>query len=184
MKIEKEAYYKELIELTNDFIHTANQLKELSITDLNHKPQPNSWSALECLEHLNLYGDFYLPEIQKRINENKNAPWTHFKTGFLGNRFTDQMKPGPKMKKMNTFNDKNPSKVHSELNADVINRFLNQQTQFLELLTESKKVNLQKTKTSISISKLLKLRLGDTLRFLVYHNQRHIVQARQALPQN
>ncbi|RXM56703.1 hypothetical protein BOQ60_25350, partial [Chryseobacterium sp. CH1] len=31
-------------------------------------------------------------------------------------------------------------------------------------------IDLEKTKTSISISKLIKLKLGDTFRFVIYHN--------------
>ena len=38
-----------------------------------------------------------------------------------------------------------------------------------------------KTKTAISISKLIKLRLGDTFRVLIYHNERHIKQAERAI---
>ncbi len=51
----------------------------------------------------------------------------------------------------------------------------------LDVLDMSKKVNLTKTKTGISISKWLKLRLGDTFRVVIYHNQRHILQAKKVL---
>lgn len=37
--------------------------------------------------------------------------------------------------------------------------------------------DLGKIKTSISISKWIKLKLGDTFRVIIYHNERHIVQA-------
>ena len=38
-----------------------------------------------------------------------------------------------------------------------------------------------KTKTAISISKLMKLRLGDTFRFVTAHNERHLLQAENVL---
>jgi hypothetical protein len=44
-------------------------------------------------------------------------------------------------------------------------------------VVKAQKVDLTKVKTAISLSKFIKLRLGDTLRFLVYHNERHILQA-------
>lgn len=67
------------------------------------------------------------------------------------------------------------------MNKNSIERFLEQQRQILELLKKSRKVSLSKTKTYISISKLIKLKLGDTLKVLIYHNERHIVQATKVL---
>ena len=69
----------------------------------------------------------------------------------------------------------------SSLDINVIDRFIIQQKVFLELIENSKKANLTKTKTAISISKLIKMRLGDTFRFIVAHNQRHLIQAESAI---
>jgi len=63
----------------------------------------------------------------------------------------------------------------------VIKEFLEQQQQILRILEVSKNIDLTGTKTAISISKLIKLRLGDTLRVVIYHNERHIQQANNAL---
>ena len=41
----------------------------------------------------------------------------------------------------------------------------------------SKKINISKTRTAISISKIIRLKLGDTFRFNVAHNERHLLQA-------
>jgi hypothetical protein len=51
----------------------------------------------------------------------------------------------------------------------------------LELLEAARTVDLTRTKTGISITNLIKLRLGDTLRVVVYHNWRHIEQAQRAI---
>ncbi|MFM7022373.1 MAG: hypothetical protein ACKOXB_05295 [Flavobacteriales bacterium] len=58
---------------------------------------------------------------------------------------------------------------------------MDQQKQTLELLEAAGKVDLKKVKTSVSISKFIRLRLGDTFRFVIYHNQRHIAQAQKVL---
>lgn len=42
-----------------------------------------------------------------------------------------------------------------------------------------KNIDLNKTKTAISISKWFKLKLGDTFKVVIYHNERHIAQARK-----
>lgn len=78
---------------------------------------------------------------------------------------------------MKTFQNMNP--LNSKLDKKVIDEFINQQESLLRLLEESRKVSLNKTRTAISISKLIKLKLGDTFRFVIYHNQRHMVQAQR-----
>ena len=83
--------------------------------------------------------------------------------------------PKEKLNMMKTFNYMNP--LNSNLNEAIIDRFLNQQQDMLKIIEMAKIKNLNKVKTSISISKLMKLKLGDTLRVVIYHNKRHIIQA-------
>jgi hypothetical protein len=70
--------------------------------------------------------------------------------------------------------------VGSQLNKSVLTTFLKQQQELLRLLEQAKTVDLTRTKTSISISSWIKLRLGDTFRVVIYHNQRHMEQAERA----
>ena len=164
---------------TEKSIEECKEFLNLSDEVLNHKSDPKSWSILECLEHLNRYGDFYIHEIEKRIKNSKYGSSDEFKSGWLGNYFAQSMLPKEKLNKMKTFKSMNP--VGSTLNRDVIDKFISQQSKMLELLRLAHNVNLTKTKTSISISTWIKLRLGDTLRVVIYHNDRHIVQAKTAL---
>lgn len=70
--------------------------------------------------------------------------------------------------------------VEAKLTKEVLTVFLNQQQTMLKLLNQARSISLNKTKTSISISKLIKLKLGDTFRVVIYHNQRHLMQAFKA----
>jgi hypothetical protein len=163
---------------TEDVIQGAQQLLELSEAILNTKPSADSWSALECIEHLNRYGDFYLPEIQQRMGNAPKNTTGRFKTGWLGNYFAKSLLPKPKLNKMKTFSTMDPA--GSQLNKSVLTTFLKQQQELLRLLEQAKTVDLTRTKTSISISSWIKLRLGDTFRVVIYHNQRHMEQAERA----
>ena len=62
------------------------------------QPAAGEWSAMQCLDHLNMYGDYYLPAIEKKvINDAKQQlqqPAIVFKPGILGNYFTNMMRPG------------------------------------------------------------------------------------------
>ncbi len=169
----------ELVEMTLTHIKEGEQFKSLSLEQLNSKPNETSWSILECLEHLNLYGDFYIPEINNRMNNSNQAPNENFKSGMLGNYFAKSMLPKEKLNTMKTFKNMNP--LGSDLDIKTLDRFLKQQNQLLEILEKVKNKNLNKIKTAISISKLIKLKLGDTLRVVIYHNKRHIVQANKLI---
>ncbi len=170
----------ELTEITNQNIKNAIQLKEHGDEKLNFKQNPEKWSALECIEHLNRYGDFYIPEIKRRLSHATPAITQNFKPGLIGNYFAKIMRPGQKA--MKTLKVMDPSKsANSGLRTDGLEEFIEQQKQMLVLLNDAKQYNLTKIKTSISISKLLKLRLGDTFRVVIYHNQRHMEQANRAV---
>lgn len=182
MKIPATQLINELIQQTEKATATVRAYRDLPIEQLNRKPLPESWSILECLEHLNLYGDFYLPEMERRILAAKTLNKASiFRSGVIGNYFANLMKPGKKMKKMQSPKDKNPVHAQSTLSEATIERFLKQQEHLLRLLQLAKKVDLTRTKTAISISTMIKLRLGDTFRFYVYHIERHIAQAQRIL---
>ncbi|WP_106792199.1 DinB family protein [Aquimarina sp. Aq78] len=174
MKITSKDLLLDLVERTRKNINEAEKYNQLSIEKLNWKNTPESWSILECLEHLNLYGDYYLPEIEDRMLRSKRKNASVFKSGLLGNYFAKMMLPREKLNTMKTFKDKNP--INNDLDEKCIDRFIAQQHKTLELLDIARNKDLSKIKTSISISKWIKLKLGDTFRVLIYHNQRHIVQ--------
>ena len=48
-------------------ISEAKKLRKKGVEVLNHAPSQNAWSAAQCMNHLNQYGNFYLPEIKNRI---------------------------------------------------------------------------------------------------------------------
>lgn len=175
MAIKSEKLIQDLIERTRININQAEKFKNLPTEKLNWRVAQESWSILECFEHLNLYGDFYIPEIKKRIENKNKLSKENFKSGFFGNYFAKSMLPKERMNKIKTFKNKNP--ICSKLDKTTIERFISQQEEMLNLLDKSRKIDLNKTKTAISISKLIKLKIGDTFRVVVYHNERHIVQA-------
>ena len=80
---------------------------------------------------------------------------------------------------MKTPKDKNP--LGENLTKESILIFIEQQKLLLQILETSEKIDLGKIKIPISIAPFVKIKLGDTLRFIVYHNERHIVQAQNIL---
>jgi hypothetical protein len=111
MQLETKALIQELLTLSHQSTKVVTQFKSLPLEDLNFRETENSWSVLQCLEHLNKYGEYYLPEIEKQILNNPiQSEAKPFKSGVLGNYFANlmQVKNG-QVKKMKSPKDKAPS---------------------------------------------------------------------------
>lgn len=179
MKIPTLQLIDELKKITEENIQFTETLLNQSDEKLNFRLSEKSWSILECLEHLNLYGKFYLPEINKRIQNSDTNSKEIFSSGILGHYFAQSMLPKQKLNTMKTFKSMNP--IHSNLDKSVLSEIISQQKQIIHLLHDAANVDLNRVKTNISISNLIKLKLGDTFRFVIYHNLRHIEQAKRIL---
>ncbi len=176
--MDKNKLILALLDVTKQNLNTIEELLKVSLNDLNKKEDSKSWSALECISHLNIYGRFYIPEIENALEKASISTSNNFKSGFLGGYFVNLIKPKEKLNPMKTLDKFNP--IGSELNKEVLITFKEQQNKMLALLPKAAEVNLTKAKTAVSISKLIKMRLGDTLQFVIYHNQRHLIQAKKA----
>ena len=172
--MQSENLIQTLLEQTRLIINQVEKLKTCDLQTLTWKENATSWSILECLEHLNLYGDFYLPEIESKIQKSTTQADPAFKSGLLGNYFAKSMLPKDNLNKMKTFKDKNP--LNANLDKSVIDKFIDQQFKLLDLLNQSRKVSLNKVKIETSISSLIRLKLGDTFQFFINHIIRHMKQ--------
>jgi hypothetical protein len=65
----------------------------------------------------------------------------------------------------------------------VISNFLDQQFTLLNLLQDAKRKDIGAIRTPVSISRVIKLKTGDTFRFLIAHEQRHFIQIDNTLKQ-
>lgn len=163
-----------LVMQIQEIITKAEALRNLDDAMLTWRPNDTSWNILECLEHMNLYGDFYLPQIENKIRSTHTHADPIFKSGILGNYFAKSMLPKEKLNKMKTFKSKDP--IHATLRRDVIDRFLGQQNHLITLLNLSSTVSLNKIKITTSVSSLLRFKLGETYRFYINHMIRHMQQ--------
>ncbi len=176
MKLKSVEILNDLKDKTIRTIDYAKAFQNLNFEELNNRPAENKWSILECFEHINLYGDIYLKEIEARIINSKFPAKDYHKTGIIGNYSANIMLPkGEEIPmKMNTFKYMNP--FQSELSETVLEKFIKQQEHYLLLIEKARNIDLTKTKCGLVI-KGLKFRMGDAMRFYTFHNVRHIVQA-------
>lgn len=156
-----------------------------SAEELNAQPNERSWSAIQCIEHLNAYYRYYIPVIHGRIMNSRFAtPTVSFTSSPLGRAVYKSAKLG-KVKnvkrKLKSPKDYNPL-VNSSLSTEnSLEEYVKHNADFIDLLNEAAKIDMKKTKVPLSLRPVVKLNIGDALLFMVYHNERHIFQAKNAL---
>lgn len=173
----------ELIAMLSKSKTQVEQLRQRNVNDLNWRPSENKWTVLECLEHLNLYGDFYIPEIKRVMNKCQVRPEPRrFKQTWWGNYFVNALAPKSKqsIRPLSAMEKLNPKGM--KLGLETIDRFVGQHAQLINLYEQAKSVDVQQRCTRTTIP-LVRLRLIDTLRGQAYHSERHVDQALGVLEQ-
>lgn len=152
---------------------------------LTAPPAPGRWSVAQCLEHLNIYGRYYLPAIEKAIRSGSHAsssPSENYRPGWLGAYFTRLMRPRPDGGlKLTMQSPKNALPAAEPDARATLAEFIDQQEKMLQLLDAAAAVNLHQVRVPVSIAPWLRLQLGDTFSFVVAHTERHMRQAERAL---
>lgn len=145
------------------------------------QPDANGgWSMAECIEHLNAYGDFYLPRLQKALS---NAPALQqpdrFKHSLLSRYFIAMINPGASTKKYKAMKKYRPVGL-TDPHA-IVSRFIQQLEELLQLIMQAEQKNLMKVNVATTLSPLIKIPAGDAIQFVLMHNRRHLLQARKNL---
>lgn len=157
------------------------KFSHLSQEQKNWKPAEQTWNIQEIFAHLNHYALFYHAAFLNRISKTRfRDPKLLYQSSPLGRSAWSSMKLGNAKnvkRKFKAARNYNPSIDKNLLSDDDISKFENGQKELIEIIEKAQLVNLRKVKVPISMSKIIKLRLGDALLFTVYHNERHVQQA-------
>ena len=176
-----------LAELQDRIVLIQNNLPvffQLSNEELNFKPAPDKWSIAEVFEHLNITHGIYLASIEKKLKgevkilllNTKAVGWA---IGYMKKLCPRQMVQFLKMKA--------PKFLHAPFKQldgkDVLKYFNEQLDDIHDVLEQAASLNIEKIKIPLSFTTLLSLRLGDILRFLIAHSERHLLQAQKVAKQ-
>lgn len=181
-KINSIGLLEDLQADTRQVILATNYLLQEDPEKLVQQPAPGKWSVAQVIEHLNSYGRYYLPAIEAAMKEHRYSPDPVFTPGWLGDYFTKTMLPGKNGQVVNKMQAPKNHRPSPDIDSKpVIEEFLRQEHLLLDLLEKAKHLSISKIRIPISLSKLVKLKLGDTFRFLVAHHQRHFIQVNNTL---
>jgi hypothetical protein len=167
----------------------ARDFSNLSSDQLNWREHADKWSIAECLMHLNYVADYYFPATLKAITTAKiknSKPQDQFTRGWLGHRYASKFR----LNLDNQIKSKieSPSKYDPRRTSPstldgkkIIADFLERQQTLQVVLEDALAINLQKTRVYAALWGLVSIQLGDMLKILIYHTERHTVQAQRIL---
>ena len=144
------------------------------------RPGPDRWSILECLQHLNLAERFYIRNMQHKVDalspvqappadQTLESDWVGKIMLYAIDPVMNIKLPAPGMIRPRRPDELNPT--------DVLNQFIDLQTTLRDLLDRAVYLDWNQEKITTMYGNWLTIRLGDALRMLVAHTERHMNQA-------
>ena len=146
---------------------------------LNAQPGYGRWSALECLEHLNRYCRYYNPALARALAR-PGSTAGEVSYSWLGRKSLEVVRPA-NAQAHKTLQRMNPT--GSQLQRAVASEFVRHQQELLHLLDQAQAADLNRRAVPVEFFRLLKLRTGEAVEFVVLHQQRHLQQAERAIRQ-
>lgn len=174
--------FEEVRRITQQNIDSVKELfANLSESQKNWRKNQTTWSINEIFAHLNHYTDYYHQEFKRKIEKTRfREPRENFISSPLGRSAWKSMKLGNARNVKRPFKAPrayNPSLFPELIRGNDVSIFLSKQEELLQIIEAAKAINIRKAKIAISTSKMVRLRFGDALLFVTYHNERHMQQA-------
>ena len=151
----------------------------LSDEAFNWRSEQGRWSISECLDHLNITAERYLPVIDGALAKSHSRGWLGdfpAQRGLIGGGIVRISEPPPKrrLRAPRAFRPKAEQPLDT-----VVAKFQELQDQIVERLRQANGLDLWRTKIRSPVSALLRLSLGETFALLTAHERRHLWQAEQ-----
>lgn len=172
---------------TNKIDDITNSFKaafgNLSAEQLNWKPNAQTWSIAQNIDHLIVINESYYPVIESVRKGTYKLPLMG-KIGFMvnsmGKMILNAVEP-TREKKIKTFPIWEPSK--SSIGPDILNRFEKHQEELKKIIASSKDLVEKGVVISSPANKNIVYKLGTAFDIMITHEQRHLEQAKEVLSQ-
>lgn len=166
----------------NDATARARQLIES--TDARHftvRPHPSSWSASECIAHLNISTELFLPVLRQAIDDARGRGLTargEPSMDLLGRILRWFLEP-PVRSRVKTSAPFVPKAVRAK--AESMAEFSSLQSKLLALVREASDLPLSQLKVVSPFDKRVRYNVFSALRIIAAHQRRHLWQGEQAV---
>jgi uncharacterized damage-inducible protein DinB len=160
---------------------TLTEFGNLTSEQLNWKPNSNTWSIAQNLDHLIVVNETYYPVLASLKAGTYKTPFLAkigFMVSFLSKTVLNAVRPDRK-KKMKTFPIWEPTK--SNVIDDILNRFQIHQNELIQKIEDAKELVEKGIVISSPANKNIVYKLEIAFDIIVSHEQRHLGQAKEIL---
>jgi DinB superfamily len=156
-------------------------LSGLSPEQLNWRPRPEAWSLGQCLEHLCITNEQYVPAISASLAGKAESRAQAITPGWFGRWFIKSfIEPSPQTRRAAA-----PKKIvpGAEVEASVLDRFLRINQATRELIRRAANYDVNRIRFKNPFLPLLRFTVGTGLEIIPGHERRHLLQAERVKEQ-
>jgi hypothetical protein len=154
---------------------------KLTGAQLNWKPNPQTWSIAQNIDHLIVINETFFPVIHAIRQGTYSLPFVAklgFMANFLGKTILNAVEP-TRSKKMKTLPVWEPSK--SEIKDDILYRFEKHQSALKNMIAGCQDLLDKGTIISSPGDRKIVYKLDTAFDIIVTHEQRHLGQAKEVM---
>ncbi len=189
MSKHRTVYPEQQIQQINELNDDFAKLQHLPLSLLIQRPSPKQWAILEIIEHLNATHELYRPRLAQVIQQAQplESPNPPFRIRPLVHFFIKGQAPKNDQRRwrLSTFKALEPQldlpKGDEAMAESVFQRFFDHQAALLETCRQSRLLDHQPHRVISAIGPMLKFYLPEAISFLLAHEERHLLQAREYL---
>lgn len=162
--------------ITNNFLH---EFGTLNSEQLNLKPDSDTWSIAQNIDHLIVINESYYPVIQAVRDKSFMLPFigkVGFFVNFFGRFILKSVQPDRK-RKMKTFPIWQPAQ--SDILFDILKKFHAHQKELKKLISDCEDLLQAGTVISSPANKNIVYKLETAFDIIVAHEERHFEQAKE-----
>lgn len=150
----------------------------LNLEQLNWQPGPGAWSVCQCLEHLCITNEVYLPAISGSMEGKPIFAVQEITPGWFAQWFIDNyVEPSPQSKRARA-----PKKVvpGERVEPSVLDRFLRSNQAARQLLRHARHYDVNRVRFRNPFVPVLRFTVGTGFEIVSRHERRHLLQAERA----
>lgn len=154
----------------------ANELaRGLTLEQFNWKPSEGQWSIGQCLHHLYVANQVYLPAIAKALDHQQPAPVEEITPGWFGRWFVrSYIEPSPRSKRARA-----PRKIApaQQLEVSVLDQFVRSNDVARDLVRRAGDYDVNRIRFVNPLVPFVRFTVGTGLEIVWRHQRRHLLQA-------
>jgi DinB family protein len=169
-------WHMRLVENLNASDERADELVDgLGVEQLNWQPAQGCWSVGQCLEHLCITNEAYLPAISAALKERPDEPVEQIVPGWFGGWFIRNfIEPSPRSKRAPAPPKIRPTAV---VGLSVLDRFLSSNQVCRTLIADARNKDVNRVRFWNPLFKGIRFTVGTGLEIIAGHERRHLLQA-------